>query len=1183
MEVNKFVIDLLGTLEQKKSQKQLNSDIKQIEKVINALRITGMFAQGDTKKNLNNYIKTLQSQLNHVKLTAKIDSKNLKSEVDKALNSVSFKDIDALNIDENKTKLKVKKVVADAKAYAEKNPISIGVNIDSKRSKLDNDLTAYLNKNTKINESSVLLGEADKVRDLIGAITDKKSLREATDAFQLYKSSVASVGYNTKSTTDKIKDMLSNVTKISSAFGVASMLTNNFVKSLSTLRSNDTILTEISKTSELTKRQLQELGDEAFKIASKYGQLSSDFLLATQEMARAGYDANVKDMAELSTKVQGAGDMAAKLSNQYIIATDKAFKMNGSIEALTATLDGANNITNNNALSMTDLGEAMSIVGSQAASSGMKVNETTAAVSTMIAVTQRSGSEMANAFKGILMNLQQVTGEIEDGGDAIDTESLTKYEKACAELGVSLSEVKNGVVSLREPMEIIKELSEAYTQLDKSDARRANLLSAVGGKYRANALNAILENYDMYEKMLKEYADGLGSMDEEAEKTAKSWEGRLNALSNSFTSFVNTLTNKEAVLNGISFFDRLIQGAESLVNTLGAIPTVLTAVNSSLVVLNKDYGLTKIWDKDTKKIDFEGNLFGIDISKIKNLKKHYEDAGIAISDWNCELAKGKTDLEAFESACVKNSASLKEYLSTCSKDAPASLNGYKKYLQSTGQATDEMRIKTILLNSALTLLGSLAVQTVIKGITTAIDEFNETVEEAQESVDGVNSKISDLKSQIEELNNLEYKSDFDNQKISQLEKELELQEKILEVEQKRLYQNQIGTSFSDYFDKDSLITKQQSEYDRYNKEGYKYLSVRFEADKSSLAEVEVELSSLQNRLNSGSLAGHDKFVVESDIAKLTEKRNELLKEQQSIEEQLIINSGEYLKNYQTAQEAVDSGLLTDSDLEKAKSMTEYWNQLYQDSSNIVTEIQKMNGTYDNTNDLLEGMFGGISRNDLVSLSDDDKRIALSFSPDNEIGFDELQKRIAETKGDIESLNDTPVTFTISDHEESIDNIQSTISTLRSALDSFNQGTLDESAVIDLMQQFPELIPYIDLAAEGFGNLSEGLSTLIAQQPDALIQSLQKLKSSLNTDEERAQVDALIDSLQSLTSYGDSGMEAYATTVGSTWEDTANVIESVTTQFENLAKVQEAVADGLTMSTTAAAELAQIYPEILTYA
>mgnify|MGYP007089779212 CR=1 FL=1 len=36
-------------------------------------------------------------------------------------------------------------------------------------------------------------------------------------------------------------------------------------------------------------------------------------------------------------------------------------------------------------------------------------------------------------------------------------------------------------------------------------------------KYRANALNAILENYSTYEKMLQEYADGDGSMDEEAD------------------------------------------------------------------------------------------------------------------------------------------------------------------------------------------------------------------------------------------------------------------------------------------------------------------------------------------------------------------------------------------------------------------------------------------------------------------------------------------------------------------------------------------------------------------------------------------------------------------------------------------------------------------------------------------
>ena len=54
--------------------------------------------------------------------------------------------------------------------------------------------------------------------------------------------------------------------------------------------------------------------------------------------------------------------------------------------------------------------EGMKVVGSQAASSQMSVEETTAAIGTLVAVTQQGGSEMGNAFKGILMNLRQIKG-----------------------------------------------------------------------------------------------------------------------------------------------------------------------------------------------------------------------------------------------------------------------------------------------------------------------------------------------------------------------------------------------------------------------------------------------------------------------------------------------------------------------------------------------------------------------------------------------------------------------------------------------------------------------------------------------------------------------------------------------------------------------------------------------------
>lgn len=354
------------------------------------------------------------------------------------------------------------------------------------------------------------------------------------------------------------------------------------------LKDIDTYLTEISKSNDkLTESQLKTIGADSFDTASKYGKKATDYLSGVQEASRAGYE-NAEAIAELSTAAQGAGDMNDDLANSYIIATDKAYDMNGSIEELTKTLDGSNNITNHNAVNMTELAEGMKVVGSQAASSQISVKETTAAIGTLVAVTQQSGSEMGNAFKGILMNLRQVTGEVDDGGDAIDEESLTKYEKACEQLGVSLSTVKNGVVSLKEPMQILKELSEEYTKLDKSDAKRANLLSAVGGKYRANALNAILENYDTYEKMLKDYEDGEGSMAEEAEKTANSWDGSLNRLSNTFNDVMGNIVNSDFVITCINLLDNVLSLINKITSALGSWGTIGVGVGVTAFVKNFD-------------------------------------------------------------------------------------------------------------------------------------------------------------------------------------------------------------------------------------------------------------------------------------------------------------------------------------------------------------------------------------------------------------------------------------------------------------------------------------------------------------------------------------------------------------------------------------------------------------------
>lgn len=745
-----FEIILSALLNQAKSKKQINKDIKSLENVVNALRLTATFAKGATKKELNAYIRQLGDQLSRIKLKAKFDERAFKREVDQALNNMSFKEIDLLNINENKFKLKARKVIADTKTFVNKNPIY--VNLELKKKKLNNQLTTYLTKNSKIRESEALLKEADEIREKISAINDKSSLKNATESFQLFKSEVQAVGYQTKSTTDKVKNMVSGITKIGSMFGVASIAINNFVKSLQTLKGNDTILTEISKTSEMTKQQLVELGNEAFKTASQFGQLSSNYLVAVQEMARSGYEDTSKELGKLSLLAQSAGDMTAENANDFLLATDAAYEYSGSVEKLNAALDGANFISNKNSASLTDIADGIRVSASYAANAGIAIDELTAAEGTMIATTKRSGSEMGRAFRSIILNLQQVSGEFD--GEVIDEEQLKKVEARCHSLGVELEYLKDGVATLRNPMEILKDLAEVYNSLPDNSADKQGLISDLGGKYHANALSSLLSRWDLYEKMLVDYSKGTGSALEEAKKTADSWEGRINSMQNSWDSFINSLTNKNVIKSGISFFDNSIQAAETLVDVLGEIPVLLTTINTAMVAMNKDYGLTQVINPDTKKVDLQGNLFGIDFTQIKQQKAHFEEAGDAIAQYNDKIVNGAVDLDSFNSKVVKNNAQLKEYLKTCSADAPASLEGYKAYLNAAGVSTDALRLKTVLLNSAISLGIGVAFQGVTWLISKGIENFEDYAnaeEKAAEAMEKISQKATEAKNNISQL------------------------------------------------------------------------------------------------------------------------------------------------------------------------------------------------------------------------------------------------------------------------------------------------------------------------------------------------------------------------------------------------------------------------------------------------
>ena len=80
--------------------------------------------------------------------------------------------------------------------------------------------------------------------------------------------------------------------------------------------------------------------------------------------------------------------------------------------------------------------------------------------------------------------------------------------------------------------------------------------------------------------MLSEFnsQEAENSAFEEAMKTANSWEGRLNELSNSWTDFVSGIVNSDTAKGVIDFLNSIIKGIDSIRDGIGTIPTILGSI-----------------------------------------------------------------------------------------------------------------------------------------------------------------------------------------------------------------------------------------------------------------------------------------------------------------------------------------------------------------------------------------------------------------------------------------------------------------------------------------------------------------------------------------------------------------------------------------------------------------------------
>ena len=336
-----------------------------------------------------------------------------------------------------------------------------------------------------------------------------------------------------------------------------------FRDAISTMKAVDDEMVTVRKVTGFTVEQMETLRDRAYETASAYGEAADEYLNSVAAFARAGYGEQADALAELATKTKLVGDTNAETAQQFLLSVDAAYQYKGNIEALTKVLDGANEIDNKYATSIEKLAEGLGTVAPVAAQAHVGIDELTAAIGTITAVTQRSGSEAARAFRALVLNIVGDTKTEIDEGVTWTTGEIAGLRDVIRQYAPAAYEAAKATGEVIDPMEAIGGLAQSMKDGLLTEQKLMEMVSDIGGKLRTSQLLALIQNWDMYQSMLKDYANAVGSADKEIENALDSWTRKTNILKNEWAEFIQSMVSTDAVKGGL---DVLI-GAVELLNT----------------------------------------------------------------------------------------------------------------------------------------------------------------------------------------------------------------------------------------------------------------------------------------------------------------------------------------------------------------------------------------------------------------------------------------------------------------------------------------------------------------------------------------------------------------------------------------------------------------------------------------
>lgn len=435
-------------------------------------------------------------------------------------------------------------------------------------SNLQSQLHDYLEKFPKVEKK--LSSQVTALRDGLAAPNASRNVKELSQQMAELRARAKSMGLETENLIDKFENLFGQ--HLSTMITMAAL--HKMQEALGVIYQNvvdiDTAMTELRKVTNLTSEEYGKFMDRASIQAQKLGVSISDIINSTADWSRLGYSPeDAENLATYSTLLKNVGDGIddVNTSSSYLISTLQGFGLLASdAEDIVNKIDA---VANTQPVTANDLGEILTRSSAAMAAANNTLEETIALGTAANAVIQDADS-VGTVLKTLSMYLRASKTDAEAAGIEVDgmADSVSKLRSELLSLtGVDvMADNKN----FKSTYQIMKELSEVWGSL--SDVTQANVTEKLAGKRNANAVSAILSNFDVAESAMESAANSTNVAWEENDEWLDSIQGRLNQLDASFQALSTDVLDSDLIKTVVSLATGLTKAADAMIKFTGAIP-----------------------------------------------------------------------------------------------------------------------------------------------------------------------------------------------------------------------------------------------------------------------------------------------------------------------------------------------------------------------------------------------------------------------------------------------------------------------------------------------------------------------------------------------------------------------------------------------------------------------------------